>query len=59
MLYGPEASSELREDMMLAISSLSVVCRNIVLPFSFARWSGRCLCEYLMLFFVVSTIEAK
>ena len=32
-LFGPEALSELRENMMLAISSLSVGCRNIVLLF--------------------------
>ena len=37
MLFGPEALLELREDMMLAISSLSVGCRNIVLLFSFER----------------------
>ena len=36
-LFGLEAILELREDMMLAISSLSVGCRNIVVPFSFAR----------------------
>ena len=35
MLFGPEALLELREDMMLAISSLSVGCRNIVLPLLF------------------------
>ena len=29
---GPEALLELREDKMLAISSLSVGCRNVVLP---------------------------
>ena len=37
MILGPEALLELREDMMLAISSLSVGCRNIVLLFSFER----------------------
>ena len=56
MLFGPEA---LREDMMLAISSLSVGCRNIVLLLSFERWYEKCLCEYFMLLFVVSAIEAK
>ena len=33
ILFGPEALLELREDMMLAISSLSVGCRNIVIIF--------------------------
>ena len=37
ILYGPEALSELREDMMLAISSLSVGCRNIALLVLFER----------------------
>ena len=37
MLYGPEALLELRDDMMLAISSLSGGYRNIVLSFSFER----------------------
>ena len=36
ILFGPEIL-EFREDIMLAISSLLVVCRNIVLPFLFAR----------------------
>ena len=31
ILFGQEALLELREDMMLDISSLSVGCRNIVL----------------------------
>ena len=37
MLFGSEALLELREDMMLTISSLSIGCRNIVLPLSFER----------------------
>ena len=37
MLFGPEALLELREDMMLTISSLSKGCRNIVLPLLFDR----------------------
>ena len=37
ILFGPEALLELREDMMLAISSLSVGCRNIVQLVSFER----------------------
>ena len=37
ILSGPETLLELREDMMLVISSLSVGCRNIVLSFSFER----------------------
>ena len=37
MLCGSEALLELREDMMLAISSLSVGCRNIVQLLSFKR----------------------
>ena len=40
---------------MLATSSLSVGCRNIVLLLLFER----CLCEYFALLFVVSSIEAK
>ena len=44
---------------MLAISSLSVGCRNIVLSLSFERQSEKCSCVYFMLFFVVSAIEAK
>ena len=36
MLFGPEALLELREDMMLNVSSLSVVCRNVP-QFSFER----------------------
>ena len=34
---------ESREDIMLAISSLSVRCRNIVLLVSFERQSEKCL----------------
>ena len=45
--------------MMLAISSLSVGYRNIVLLVSFEIYSEKCLCEYFMLFVVVSAIEAK
>ena len=37
ILFEWEALSDLREDMMLAISSLSGGCRNIVLLFSFER----------------------
>ena len=37
ILFGLEALLELREDMMLAISSLSVAWRNIVLLLSFER----------------------
>ena len=37
ILFGPEALLGLREDLMLAISSLSVDCRNIVLLVSFER----------------------
>ena len=43
--------------MMLAISSLSVGCRNIVLLVLFE--SEKCLCGYFMFFFIVSAIEAK
>ena len=50
ILFGPEALMELRTDMMLAMSSLSVVCSNIVLLVSFERYSEKCLCEYFMLF---------
>ena len=44
---------------MLAISSLSVGCRNNTLILSLERSSEKYLCEYFMLFFVVSAIEAK
>ena len=37
ILFRPEAILELREDMMLAISSLSVGCRNIALLVLFER----------------------
>ena len=37
ILFGPEVLLELRKDIMLAISSLLVGCRNIVLPLSFER----------------------
>ena len=39
ILLEPEASLDLRDDMMLAISSLSVGCRNIELLFSHSRES--------------------
>ena len=58
ILFGPDALLELREDMMLTISSWSVGCRNNVLILSLER-SEKCLCEYFMLLFVVSAIEAK
>ena len=35
---------------MLAVSSFSVGCRNIVLQRSFERYYEKCLCEYFMLF---------
>ena len=41
ILFAPETSLELREDMMLAISSLSAGCKNIVLSFSFERQSEK------------------
>ena len=37
MLFGTEVLLELRKDMMLAISALSVGCRNIILLLSFER----------------------
>ena len=37
VLFSPEALLVLTEHMMLAISSLSVGCRNIVLPFLLTR----------------------
>ena len=37
ILFGPEALLELREDIMLIISSVIVGCRNIVLLLSFKR----------------------
>ena len=35
--FGPEALLELRQNVMFAISFLSVGCKNIVLLFSFPR----------------------
>ena len=49
MLFGPETLLEMREDMMLTISSLSG-CRNNVLILSLETFSEKCLCEYFMLF---------
>ena len=43
ILFGPAALLELGKDMTLAISSLLMSCRNIVLPFSIARLSEKCL----------------
>ena len=51
MLFGPKTLPELREDMMLVISSLSVGYRNLVLLVSFERQTEKCLSEYFMLFF--------
>ena len=50
ILFGPEVL-ELREDMMLAIFSLSGSSRNIVLLISFKRQSEKCLCEDFMFFY--------
>ena len=44
---------------MLATSSLSVGCRNVLLLLSFERQSEKCLCEYFMLLFVVSAKKTK
>ena len=51
ILFGPEALLELREDLMMAISSLSVGCRHILLLLSSEI--------FYAFFFVVSAIEAK
>ena len=59
MLFGPEALLELREDMMLPISSLLVGFRNIELSHSSLIQSKKCLCEYFTLLLVVSAIEAN
>ena len=50
ILLGPETLLELREDMMLAISSLSVGSRNIALSLSFERQSEKRFSKYFMLF---------
>ena len=50
ILFEPEALLELKEDMMLAISTLLEGCRNIILSLSFKRWCEKRLCEYFMLF---------
>ena len=36
---------------MLVTFSLSVDCKNIILPFSFLKQCEKCLCEYFMHFF--------
>ena len=61
ILYtGPDVLLESKEEMMLAISSLSVGFRNIELPFSCAIQCEKCLYVYFMLFFfVLSAIDAK
>ena len=56
MLFGSETFLELREDIMLAISSLSVACRYIVQLLSF---KNNVYVTILYFFFVVSAIEAK
>ena len=58
ILFGPEALLELREDIMLVISSLSVGCTNIVLPLWFERF-WKMFMWIFYAFFVVSAIEAK
>ena len=58
VLFGREALLELREDVMLAISSLSVGCKNIVLLHSFLIQSEKVPAS-ILLFLVVSAIEGK
>ena len=58
ILFEPETLLELRKNMMLAVSSLSISCWNFVLPLPLERESENCLCEYFV-FFVVSAVEAK
>ena len=55
ILFWTKALLELREDIILATSSLLVGSRNIVLSHSFLRR----LCEYFMLLLVVLAIEVK
>ena len=58
ILFGPEALQEFREDIMLAISSLSVGCRNIV-HFHLKDSPTNVYVNILCFFFIVSAIEAK
>ena len=58
MFYKPYSEALIeggREDMIFAISFLTVVCRKIVLLSSFVR----CLFEYVFLFPIVLPVGAK
>ena len=52
--FGLEALLKLRKDIMLASSSIPVGWRNILLSHY-----EKCLCQYFMLFLVISALEAK
>ena len=56
MLFRPEALLELRGDIALAISSLSVGCRDIALPLSFLK---NVYVNILYFFLAVSAIDAR
>ena len=56
---GSVALLTLREDMMLAISSLSVDWINVELLDWCFKYLEKCLWEYLMFCFTVSATEAK
>ena len=59
MLFGPEALLELREDMMLAISSLSVVCRNIVYDYFHLKDSLKNVYVNILCFFCSFSYRGK
>ena len=55
----PEALLELREDMTLAISSLSVGCRDILLLVSFERFLKELAFERIAFFVVLGIYRGK
>ena len=60
LVFGMLALLELREDMMLAIYSLSVGYKNIVLPTIFIpKMVMKMVMQIFNAFFVVSCIDAK
>ena len=66
-LFGPEALLEQREDMMIAISSLLAEMQKYCWLQTYCtiklilkiNENEKCLCEYFVLFLVVSAIDAN
>ena len=59
MLIGPEALVELREDMTLAVSFLSVGCKNIGSSHCYLQDRLKHVYVCIICFFVGSAVEAK